>query len=55
MVSDFVLSQLHTFFCKLTIFEKLKTSVEVCFLHNRILMNSFVSFQKENKTTEHPF
>ena len=36
-------------------FEKLKTSVEACFLHNRIFINSWLSFHKENKITEHLF
>ena len=37
------------------IFEKLKTSVEACFLHNKILINRLVSSHKENKIIEHHF
>ena len=29
--------------------------MEVCFLHNRIFINSLVSFHKENKITKHLF
>ena len=50
-----VLWQFHTFLFKWTFFEKLKTSVETCFLHNRIFINSLVGFYKESKITEHLF
>ena len=55
MVTGFSLQLLHTFLYKWMIFEKLKTSVEACFLHNKILINRLVSSHKENKITEHPF
>ena len=29
--------------------------MKACFLHNRIFINSLVSFHKENKITEHLF
>ena len=29
--------------------------MEACFLHNRIFINSLVSFHKKNKITEHLF
>ena len=43
------------FFYNLIFFEELKTSVEACFLHNRIFINSLASSYKENKITEHLF
>ena len=50
-----VLWQFHTFLFKWTFFEKLKTSVETCLLHNRSFINSLVGFYIESKITEHLF
>ena len=55
MVTGFSLQLLHTFLYKWMIFENFKTSVEACFLHNKILINRLVSSHKENKIIEHHF
>ena len=52
MVTDFILWLFHTFFFTWIFFEKLKTSVEVCFLHNGIFVKCFY---EESKIKDHIF
>ena len=55
MVTYFIMWLFQTFLCKKISFEKPKISMEACFLHKIIFINSLVSFHKNKKITEHLF